>query len=85
MKNLPVKGAFEGVEAFEDVEADPDRWCSSTQCGQALWPIACHWVSPLRLSRRACEASAARYATPSWAPPKEAPPVLVVAETPAEE
>ncbi len=28
----------------EDVEEDPDRWCSSTECGQELWQIACQWV-----------------------------------------
>ncbi len=27
----------------EDVEVDPDRWCSSTACGQELWQIACQW------------------------------------------
>jgi hypothetical protein len=38
------------VLAEEDVEADPDRWCSSTECGQELWQIACQWVWNLRLS-----------------------------------
>src|SRR5260370_40295326 len=28
-------GAFEVVLADEDVEEDPDRWCSYTQCGKA--------------------------------------------------
>ncbi len=28
------RGAFEVVLADEDVEEDPDRWCSYTQCGQ---------------------------------------------------
>ena len=27
--------------ADEDVEEDPDRWCSHTECGQELWQIAC--------------------------------------------
>ena len=35
------RGAFEGVLADEDVEEDPDRWCSYTECGQELWQIAC--------------------------------------------
>jgi hypothetical protein len=35
------RGAFEGVLADEDVEEDPDRWCSYTACGQELWQIAC--------------------------------------------
>jgi hypothetical protein len=29
------------VLADEDVEEDPDRWCSYTECGQELWQIAC--------------------------------------------
>jgi hypothetical protein len=37
------RGAFEGVLADEDVEADPDRWCSYTECGQELWQIT--WKS----------------------------------------
>jgi len=38
------------VLADEDVEEDPDRWCSYTECGQELWQIACQWVWNLRLS-----------------------------------
>ena len=34
------RGAFEAVLADEDVEEDPDRWCSYTQGGQELWQIA---------------------------------------------
>ena len=44
------RGAFEAVQAFEDVEEDPDRWCSYTECGQELWHIACQWVWNLRLT-----------------------------------
>jgi hypothetical protein len=44
------RGAFEAVLADEDVEEDPDRWCSYTECGQELWQIACQWVWNLRLS-----------------------------------
>ena len=29
------RGAFEAVLADEDVEEDPDRWCSYTECGKA--------------------------------------------------
>ena len=29
------RGAFEAVLANEDVEEDPDRWCSYTECGKA--------------------------------------------------
>src|SRR5438132_7239974 len=32
------------VLADEDVEEDPDLWCSYTECGQELWQIACQWV-----------------------------------------
>src|SRR5438132_9731342 len=38
------------VLADEDVEEDPDRWCSYTECGQELWQIACQWIWNLRLS-----------------------------------
>ena len=44
------RGAFEAVLADEDIEEDPDRWCSYTECGQELWQIACQWVWNLRLS-----------------------------------
>src|SRR5260370_29776458 len=44
------RGAFEAVLADEDVEEDPDRWCSSTECGQELGQIACQWVWKLRLT-----------------------------------
>jgi hypothetical protein len=37
------RGAFEAVLADEDVEGDPDRWCSYTECGQELWQIAWQW------------------------------------------
>jgi len=37
------RGAFEVVLADEDVEEDPDRWCSYTECGQEFWQIACQW------------------------------------------
>src|SRR5712692_5675428 len=71
--------------ADEDVEEDPDRWCSYTECGQELWQIACQWVWNLRLSPldRGCRAS--RCATPSWAPPKEAPAVFEASEPSPEE
>ena len=37
------RGAFEAVLADEDLEEDPDRWCSYTEYGQELWQIACQW------------------------------------------
>jgi hypothetical protein len=39
------RGAFEAVLADEDVEGDPDRWCSHTECGQELWQIAWQWAA----------------------------------------
>src|SRR5712692_2592477 len=33
------RGSFETVLADEDVEQDPDRWCSCTPCGQEFWQI----------------------------------------------
>jgi hypothetical protein len=32
------RGAFEAVLADEDIEEDPDRWCSYTECGRS--PLA---------------------------------------------
>jgi len=43
------RGAFEGVLADEDVEQDPDRWCSYTPYGQELWQIASQWIWNVRL------------------------------------
>jgi hypothetical protein len=72
------------VLADEDVEEDPDRWCSYTECGQELWQIVCQWVWNLRLSLgHALQGSELRDI--EWAAPKEAPPLLVTAENPPEE
>jgi len=69
------RGAFEAVLADEDLEEDPDRWCSYTECGQELWQVACQWIWNLRLSlgKRMQEAELREM---EWAPPKEAPPSL---------
>jgi hypothetical protein len=73
------RGAFEAVLADEDVEEDPDRWCSYTECGQELWQIACQWVWNLRLSLgQAMQGAELR--TIEWAPPKERPPLCTVSE-----
>jgi hypothetical protein len=42
------RGALEAVLADEDVEEDPDRWCSYTEHGQERWQIACQWIWNLR-------------------------------------
>jgi hypothetical protein len=78
------RGAFEAVLADEDVEEDPDRWCSYTECGQELWQIACQWVWNLRLSLgQMMQEGHVREI--EWAPPKEAPPVLIAEDPPPEE
>jgi hypothetical protein len=43
------RGSFETVLADEDVEQDPDRWCSYTHHGQECWQIVSQWVWNLRL------------------------------------
>ena len=78
------RGAFEAVLADEDVEEDPDRWCSYTECGQELWQIACQWVWNLRLTLgKTMQAGELREI--EWAPAKASPPLLVAVETPPEE
>jgi hypothetical protein len=78
------RGAFEAVLADEDVEEDPDRWCSYTECGQELWQIACQWVWNLRLSLgQTMQGGHVREI--EWAAPKEAPPVFIAEDPPPEE
>lgn len=43
------RGAFETVLWDEDVEQDPDRWCSRTAWGQECWQIVNQWVWKMRL------------------------------------
>jgi hypothetical protein len=43
------RGAYAPTLADEDVEQDPDRWCSHSPCGQEMWQIVCQWVWNLRL------------------------------------
>lgn len=43
------RGSFETVLADEDIEQDPDRWCSHTPCGQEFWQILSQWMWNLRL------------------------------------
>jgi len=78
------RGAFEAVLADEDVEEDPDRWCSYTECGQELWQIACQWVWNLRLSLGQTM-QGVQVREIEWAPPKEAPAVFVAEEPSPEE
>jgi len=78
------RGAFEAVLADEDVEEDPDRWCSYTECGQELWQIACQWVWNLRLCLGQTM-QGVQVREIEWAPPKEAPAVFVAEEPSPEE
>ncbi len=72
------RGAFEAVLADEDIEEDPDRWCSYTECGQELWQVACQWVWNLRLSLGQMM-QGGEVSEIEWAPSTAAPPVVVVA------
>jgi hypothetical protein len=38
------RGAYAPILADEDVEQDPDRWCSQSSCGQECWQIVAQWV-----------------------------------------
>ena len=77
------RGAFEGVLADEDVEEDPDRWCSYTECGQELWQIACQWVWNLRLTLgKIMQGGELREM--EWAPPTETAPLFFAWQDPPE-
>ena len=43
------RGAFEPILSDEDIEQDPDRWCSHAAWGQEAWQIISQWVWNLRL------------------------------------
>jgi hypothetical protein len=61
------------VLAEEDIEEDPDRWCSYTAWGQELWQVVCQWVWNLRLTLgKTMQGGEVREI--EWAPQKEAPP-----------
>jgi len=78
------RGAFEAVLADEDIEEDPDRWCSYTACGQELWQIACQWVWNLRLTLgKTMQGGKTREI--EWAPAKAAPAFLVPEESSSQE
>ncbi len=48
------RGAYAPILADEDVEQDPDRWCSHSPCGQEAWQIISQWVwnPPLELGHQ---------------------------------
>src|SRR5436305_5329996 len=73
------RGSFETVLADEDIEQDPDRWCSHTPCGQEFWQILSQWVWNLRLELGQRFSPAAMQTT-EFAPacePEPAPPAPV--------
>jgi hypothetical protein len=43
------RGAFEPILSDEDIEQDPDRWCSHSAWGQECWQLVSQWVWNLRL------------------------------------
>jgi hypothetical protein len=43
------RGSFEPALSDEDLEQDPDRWCSHAAWGQEAWQIISQWVWNLRL------------------------------------
>ncbi len=79
------RGAFEGTLADEDVEGDPDRWCSYSPAGQELWQVVWQWVWNLRLALGRQVADEPVRAI-EWAPPRTASPtpVAVPLDQPAE-
>ena len=43
------RGAFETALEDEDIEQEPDRWCSHSAWGQETWQIISQWIWNLRL------------------------------------
>ena len=43
------RGAFEPILSDEDIEQDPDRWCSHAAWGQECWQVISQWTWNLRL------------------------------------
>ena len=43
------RGAFETTLEDEDIEQDPDRWCSHSAWGQEAWQIVSQWTWNIRL------------------------------------
>jgi hypothetical protein len=54
------RGAFEPVLSDEDIERDPDRWCSHTAWGQEAWHVISQWTWNLRLELGPSAQAAAR-------------------------
>ncbi len=43
------RGAFEPILSDEDIEQNPDRWCSHSAWGQECWHVISQWTWNLRL------------------------------------
>ena len=43
------RGAFENALSDEDIEQEPDRWCSHAVWGQECWQIIAQWIWNLRV------------------------------------
>ncbi len=43
------RGAFETALSDEDIEQEPDRWCSHSAWGQEVWQIVAQWTWNIRL------------------------------------
>ena len=70
------RGAFENALGDEDLEQDPDRWCSHAPLGQECWQILSQWVWHLRLELgHQLEPTPMRTTefAPALAPAKDAP------------
>src|SRR5712692_5610902 len=78
------RGSFETVLADEDIEQEPDRWCSHTPCGQEFWQIIGQWVWNLRLEIGQ-QLSPAEMRTTEFAPAFEASPTPATEPAPATE
>ncbi len=73
------RGGFEQVLSDEDVEQDPDRWCSCTPHGQEFWQVVSQWVWNTRLELGQV-AHAAELRTTSWHATSMSTPALVPAQ-----
>ena len=78
------RGSFETVLADEDLEQNPDRWCSHTPCGQEFWQILSQWVWNLRLELGQ-HLSATQMRTTEFAPAFEASPAPATEPAPVTE
>jgi hypothetical protein len=74
------RGAFEPIFSEEDLEDDPDRWCSYTSL---RIPWACQWVWNIRLALGfALQGEELREM--EWSPASERPPRICSSEQPPE-